>query len=79
MGLFPENLLAWELYHQGRIEALGPLILELRTIELSEREADELASKLVALAVTYGEIEQDEAKRRRDEAELRRRQSGGRT
>jgi hypothetical protein len=72
----PENLLAWELYFQARLEGVGPMILELRTIELTEQEAEELAYKLEVIGSTYARIEADEIKRMKDENEVRRRRYG---
>lgn len=74
--LDPSNLLAWELYHQARLEGIGPLILELRILELDEYEAEELAYKLDVLGTEYAKIEAQEIRRARDEAETKRRMSG---
>jgi len=62
--LLPENQLAWELYHEARLEGVGPLILELRQIELSPFEAEELAYKFEVIGSTYLEIQMDEAKKK---------------
>lgn len=70
------NLLAWELYHQARLEGVGPLILELRILELDEYNAEELAYKLDVLGTEYAKIEAQEIRRARDEAETKRRMSG---
>jgi hypothetical protein len=78
VGLDPGNVLAWTLYHEARLEGVGPLILELRQIELTGEGADDLADKLATIGRTYSEIERDEIKRQRDEIELRRRQRGSR-
>ncbi len=76
MQLEADNLLAWELYHQARLEGVGHLILELQGLEVTEFEADELAYKLDVIGSTYAEIQVDEMKRAREEAEMKRRMAG---
>ena len=56
---------------------MGPLIFELRTLALTEFEAEELAYKLDVIGTVYAEIEQDDIKAAKDEADIKRRQSGG--
>ncbi len=74
--LSPDNLLAWEVYHQARLEGVGPIIFELRTLELRPYEADELAHKLDVIGSTYARLENDEIKRRNDELDQVRRRGG---
>ena len=76
--LDPSNLLAWELYHQSRLEGVGDMILQLRILDLSPFEAEELAYKLDVLGTTYAQMEADELKRIKDEAEMQRRATRGR-
>lgn len=72
----PENHLAWDLYHQARLEGVGDLILSLRQLELTPFEAEELAYKLETVAVAYAELDAVELKTARDEADVRRRMLG---
>jgi hypothetical protein len=74
--LLPDNLLAWELYHQSRLEGVGAFILELRSLSLSAYEAEVLAYKLDVIGSTYCQLQADETKRIRDETEMRRRRGG---
>ena len=74
--LLPENLLAWELYHQSRLEGVGPLIMELRVLELTEYDAEQLAHKLEVIGSTYNQVDLDTQKRSDDEAEMAKRIAG---
>jgi len=74
--LDPANLLAWELYHQGRLEGVGGLIHQLRVLKLTEFGAEELAYKLDVMGSTYHKIEADEIKAANDKADMQRRRSG---
>lgn len=71
--------MAWEVYHQSRLEGVGPLIFELRNLALTEFEAEDLAHKLDVIGTVYAEIEADEIKAAQDEAKITRRQRRGGT
>jgi len=47
--------------------------VELRHLELTPYDADELADKLAALGAIHAEIDADDRKQRADEAEMERR------
>lgn len=67
--LLPENELAWELYWSGRFPGgLPDLIYRLRSIRLTEEEADQLAMKIQHLAGTVAEIEVERMKQEQDKA-----------
>lgn len=70
--LLPGNALAWEVYHQAVLPGVGPLIRELLTLELTQFEADELATKLEVMALEYMAIDADELERRQQQAKARR-------
>lgn len=71
--LLHENLLAWEVYHQARLEGVGPLVLELRQLELDNHERERLAYKLDVIGTVYSQItnEKLDAARKRRELEAR--------
>lgn len=52
------------------------MIFELRTLELSTFEAEQLAWKLEIIGATYSEVERDNAKRDKDDQELQHRMRG---
>jgi hypothetical protein len=63
----PENLLAWELYQIAQLGDVGRMIWNLRTIHLTEAEANEVAFKITVIAAEFGAIE----KKRADEEALK--------
>jgi len=65
--LADRNELAWQLYWNARLPGdIGPVLRELRTLRLTEFEADELAIKIEFLAGVVAEIEAERAKRERE-------------
>lgn len=70
------NLLAWELYHQASLPGVGPLLLELRTLELSVYQAEVLAWKLEIIGGTYATVQKEEADAERDAQGVKNRMGG---